>query len=359
MDEKQKVMLRVALNSAFGDYDSLRRFLLEACELDLNQHTHPIVGLETAYNVAVDQCIAKGKLDDLLQNLASHTNPDTNSIASTLQQQLAKSRQTAFPHALPDPFSTLFLGGDDCFIGREALRQELRKMQGDQGRSRVLVVNGNKTCGKTYTYDLVRQLDSVGDRNIIVKIDYHSFREGALEARYQDIVETINTRMNVPASAMPTRFESPTRWFQNSIRKFEAVARDQQKCLWLVFDHFGGSDTEDKIADALASTTILALDETKALYVVLIDVDPARLKLEVPISRRLLKDSAALPEYGDLVTFLKQAREASLKLTVSDAQIEHAATEIMDSLKTYNENERAYEYSQLTCKSARQLGFLP
>lgn len=359
MDAKQKAMLRVALSTAFGDYDSLRRFLLDACELDLNQHTHPTVGLETACDVAIEQCIAKGKSDDLLQNLANHTNPDTNSIASMLQQQLAKSRQTAFPHTLPDPFSTLFLGGEACFIGREALRRELRKMQGEHGRSRVLVVNGNKTCGKTYTYDLVRQLDSVGDRNIIVKIDYYSFREGALEARYQDIVQTINTRMNVPSNAMPTPFESPTRLFQNSIRKFDAVAREQQKCLWLVFDHFGASETEDKIADALASTAILALDETKALYVVLIDVDPARLKLEVPISRRLLKDSAALPEYGDLVTFLKQAREAAFKLTVSDAEIEQAAAEIMDSLQTYNASERAYEYSQLTCKSARQLGFLP
>jgi hypothetical protein len=360
MDEKQKAMLKVALSKAFGDYETLRRSICETCNFDLNQHTHATAGLETAYDVAINQAITKGQMENLVQNMASHTNPDTASIANALEQQLAKSRPRVFSHLQrQDPFSALFLGGEDCFIGRETLRNALREMQSGQGRRRVLVVNGNRSCGKTYTFDLLRQIDGFGDSNIVIKIDFRRFREGDLESRYQDIVEAINTRMKVPAEDMPKLFESQTRWFQNAIRKFEVVAQETRKQLWLVFDHFGVGEVEDKIADALASTAIYAIDEAKALFVVLIDVEPSTLKLEVPVARRLLNDAAALPERQDLVAFLKQARDISEKPEVSDAAIEDAVTAIMDSLQTYGESERAYEYSQLTCKRARQLGFLP
>jgi hypothetical protein len=359
LDLKQRAMLRVGLAAAFMDYAGLRQFIRDCCGFDLNQHTDAGQGLQIAYCVAIDIALATGRIDHLLKGCVDHTNPELTSVAGLLQQQLAKTRPLFFGHLQQDPFSALFLGEEECFIGREGLRIALREMQSDRGRRRVLVVNGSLTCGKTYTYGLLRLLDRLGNGNVVVKIDFREFREGDLESRYWDIVEKINTRMGVPAEDMPKMHESQTRWFQNAIRKFEVVARDTGKKLWLVFDHFGVSDVEDKIADALASTAIYTIDEALALHVILIDVDPARLKLEVPMLRKLRNDAAALPAQNDLVTFLKQARDMSGKNGVSDAEIEQAATGIMDSLLAYSEAERAYEFSQLTWKSAVQLGFVP
>lgn len=358
LDLKQREMLRVGLAAAFMDYAGLRQFLRDYCDFDLNQRTDASQGLKVAYSTVIDDALANGWIDRLLEECAGHTNPKLNSVAVVIQQQLAKSRPIFFKHLQQDPFSALFLGEEECFIGREGLRIALREMQFNQGRRRVLVVNGAPACGKTYTYGLLRLLDRLGNGNIVVKIDFREFREGDLESRYRDIVEKINTRLGVPAEAMPKLHESETRWFQNAIRKFEVVARDAGKKLWLVFDHFGMSEVEDKIADALANTAIYTIDEAIALHVILIDMDPARLKLEVSMLRKLRNDAAALPVRNDLVTFLKQARDMSGKRGVSDADIEQAATNIMNSLSGYSETERAYEYSQLTWKSALQLGFV-
>lgn len=361
LDVKQRVMLRVGLAAAFFDYEGLRRFLRDNCNFDLNQHTHAGQGLVTVYDVAIDDALSSGWIDPLLGACAAHTNPKLRSVATLIQQQLARSRPIFYNALKQDPFSALFLGKEQCFIGRDFLRLQLKEMQSNQEERRVLVVNGAQempTCGKTYTYGLLRLLDRLGNGNIVIKIDFREFREGDLESRYRDIVEKINSRMCVPPDEMPKLNESQTRWFQNAIDKFEIVAREQGKKLWLVFDHVGAGEVEDKIADALAKTAIYTIAEASALHVILIDVDPAMLKLEIPVLRKLRSDKAALPARSELVAFLRQARELSGKTTVTDARIDDAVTDIMAGLAGFSDADRAYEYSGLTWKCAVQFGFI-
>jgi hypothetical protein len=164
--------------------------------------------------------------------------------------------------------------------------------------------------------------------------------------------------MKVPAEQMPKMNESQTRWFQNVINKFDIVAREEGKKLWLVFDHIGASEVEDKIADALASTAIYTITEASALRVIFIEVDPANLKLEVPILNRLRTDDASLPLQNDLVTFFKKARDLSGKNHVPDTDIDDAVSTIMSELNVLSAAERAFEYSPRVWKSAVQLGFI-
>jgi len=358
LDLKQKEMLRVGLAFAFNDYEKLRQFLRDSCGFDLNQHTHATAGLQVAYGVAIDGASANGWIDCLLAACVNHPNPDLVSVAVDIQQRLAKSRPIFYDKLKENPFKALFLGEEECFIGRDGLRAALTEMQSDQGRRRVLVVNGEACCGKTYTYDLLRLLDLLDNGNIVVNIDFRDFREGDLESRYRDIIEKINTRMCVPAAEIPQKNASETRWFQNVIGKFQTVARDKNKKLWLVFDHIGSDEVEDKIADALASTAIYTFKEASALYIILIDIEPSRLGLDRPQLEKLRNDSAVLPVRGDLVTFLKRAREMSGKWHVPDEDIEQAVTSIMDDLAGYGAEERAYKYSQLTWKRAMRLGFV-
>lgn len=362
LEGKQRQMLGVGLAAAFQDYEGLRQFLGDNWNFDLNAVTHAGAGMDTARDKAIRAAMTGGWIDALLQGCAEHSNPDLKSVATMLQEQLARSRPIFYNNLVQDPFSALFLGTEECFIGRDQLRSALKDMESQQGARRVLVVNAaNKlpTCGKTYTYELLRLLDRLGNGNIVVKINFRDFREGDLGSRYRDIVEKINSRMEVPAEQIPKLNESQTRWFQNVIGKFDIVAREAGKKLWLVFDHIGASEVEDKIADALAQTAIYTVTEASALRVIFIDVDPAKLKLEVPILRKLRTDDAALPVRADLVTFFKQARHWSGKTNVSDTDIEGAASKIMNDLDGLNAAERAYEYSPLAWKSATQLGLIP
>jgi hypothetical protein len=361
LDGKQRQMLRVGLGAAFQEYDKFRRFLIDNCNFDLNAVTDAGSGMDAARDDVIQAALSDGWIGLLLDQCAAHANPNLKSVATLLQQQLAKSRPIFYNKLVEDPFSALFLGPAECFIGRAELRTALKEMASDNGVRRVLVVNGtNKVpaCGKTYTYELLRLLDRLGNGNIVVKINFREFREGDLGSRYRDIVEKINSRMRVPAEQIPKLNESQTRWFQNVIDKFEIVAREAGNKLWLVFDHIGSDVVEDKIADALANTAIYTVTEASALRVILIDVDPAALKLETPILKKLRKDNAALPGRADLVTFLKQARDWSGKNHVLDPEIDSAATEIMASLAGLSEADRAYEFSTLTWNCAARLGFV-
>ena len=359
LDYKQQEILRAGLNLAFGDYATLRQFLRENCNFDLNMHTDAGQGLKVAFGVAIDSARTNGWIDNLLAACRVHTNPELESVATIIQQQLARSRPIFYSKLLHNPFSALFLGEQECFIGRDGLRRALVEMQSGQSQRRVLVVNGTTNCGKTYSYKLLRLLDQLGNGNIVVRIDFREFREGDLESRYRDIVERINIRMGVPPEAMPQLNASETRWFQSAILKFENVARNQGKQLWLVFDHIGTGDIDDKITDALASTATYTLSDANALYVILIDVEPTRLKLAGHLLRQLRNDAATLPNRADLVAFLEQARAMSGKMQVSDAAIDQAVTGIMHDLSGCDQAERAYEFSRLAWYSAMQLGFLP
>lgn len=361
LDGKDRAMFRVGLGAAFQSYAALRSFLRDRFDFDLNTVTDASAGLKTAQDAAIDEALSNGWIDDLLVECVGHTNPSLSSLAKRVQEGLAASRPLFYEKLKSDPFSAVFLGEKRCFIGRERLRMALKEMEASHGSERVLVVNSSTnlpTCGKTYTYELLRFLDLLSNGNIVVRVNFKEFREGDLGSRYGDIVEKINTRMRVPAEEMPKLNESQTRWFQNAINKFEAVARDAGKKFWLVFDHIGTGEIEDKIADALASTAIYAIEEASALRVVLIGVDPARLKLEPPIFRRLRNDDASLPVEADVVAFLKQARSL-LGKAVADADIDTAALAIMKDLAAVGPADRAYEYSPLVLKRAGQLGLLP
>lgn len=358
---KDREIFRIGLGAAFQSYEALRSFLRDKCDFDLNTETDAKAGLKVAQDVVMEKAQSDGWFDDLLAKCIEHTNPRLSSLAQHVQESLAASRPLFYEQLKLDPFSAVFLGEKRCFIGRERLRKALKEMEAHHGSERVLVVNSSTNlppCGKTYTYELLRLLDLIGNDNIVVRVNFKEFREGDLGSRYRDIVEKINTRMRVPAEEIPKLNESQTRWFQNAISKFETVARDEGKRLWLVFDHIGTGEIEDKIADALASAAIYTIEEAFALRVVLIGVDPARLRLEPPIFRRLRNDDASLPVQADVVAFLKQARSL-LGKPVTDADINTTAEAIMNDLESVSPADRAYEYSPLAIKGAEQLGLLP
>lgn len=361
LDSKQKGKLRVGLAAAFQDYEALRRFLRDELGFDLNDVTGLGAGLETARDKAIDCVISRGRLDDLLAACATDTNPKLKDVATNLQAELAKSRPRFYEELKKDPFSALFLGTEECFIGRAKLRAALKEMESEQGTKRVLVVNApdkKPARGKTYTFELLRLLDRLGTNNVVVLIDFSQFREGDLGSRYKDIVEKINSRMRVPADEMPKMNESQTRWFQNAIDKFEVVAKESGRKLWLIFDHVGAGEIEDKIADALASTTIYTISEATALRVILIDVDPPRLNLEVRIRNKLRVDDAALPVEDELFEFFKQARTWLNKADPQDQTLKGAARDIMQALAALPAEEQPYGYSSLAWNKAVQLGLV-
>lgn len=358
LDPQQRLRLKAVMAEAFQNYDELRRYVAEKCAIQLAAITGPDMG--TAANIAALIDAAEKNqpmLDRLLDGLRQHTRLSLRSIA----EQLAMDRKAALIlQGLPinNPLDALFLAQRVCFIGRADLRKALHEMTGPHSGIVVLVVNGNRICGKSYTFQLLRTLERLKPDNIVVKIDFKHFIGGALAERYQDIVTAINLRMEVPRALMPEGLATEPKWFANCIQKFDVVAMEKNKLLWLVFDHVGSAGILDSaLSEALARVLTYACDRSQSLRVVLIDMKPEDLlSLQEPhIRTRLAQDTAVLPDREDIKAFLQElATRIGRQLT--QAELDTAANTIMAAIANYVPQANApYAYSEITWMRAHDL----
>jgi hypothetical protein len=338
---------------AFQSYESLHRFVIDRCGKNLNQKTHPMVGLEANCIALLDWAEKDGWIDQLLDEFIQ-SGVDFLGSAAALSRLERSQLQPVMAVVASDLFGTLFLSRSACFIGRDDLRAALREMQKLDAAFKVLLVEGEKTCGKTYSYELIRRLKSLPD-NIVERIDFNNFRSGALGQRYRDIVNQINIQMEIPAANIPPQNESDTRWFEHVIRKFDYVAGKNNKQLWLVFDNIPSwEERGEQLADALTKIVEYACLETDHLRVVIIGVRPNELLFEKSIQPRISTDVAVLPSKADIVAFLEKAGQQA-KVTLSPAQLESTADQVLADFQKSGGSNEPYQLSAVTWKHALEL----
>jgi hypothetical protein len=357
LDTEERFHLKAGMSQVFQDYSELRRFLLEECGKQINEKSNASVGLAENISVAIQWAESEGWLDDLLAKLQQHPNLTVRSMAEIIAGNFEARRPIFFEQVSLDPLSALFIAREECFIGRDNLRDSLRALKSDVERKRVLIITGQQACGKSYSYQLLRMLDSLSPSNIVVRIDFKRFREGALADRYRDIIGEINTRLDVPYDRIPEHNESETRWFELAIRKFDNVVRERGKKLWLVFDHIRTANgVEPNIADALTKVATYATDDSQRLRIVLIDLDPADLLWERKSSRVKI-DYAELPSKADIEAFLQSANLAA-KANLQGTELADAADKIVSSLTGLDRQERGYKLAEETWGHVVRLNLL-
>ncbi|KQV04419.1 MULTISPECIES: effector-associated domain EAD1-containing protein [unclassified Kitasatospora] len=137
----------VTVVADFYDIDNLR--------IDLRGINHPvrIVGGGTldavVYDVVLD-AERTGRLADLLTMFAACRYPDVREVADELL------RGQGSPAMQPDPFLT-DLVGQRLYVDRTLLRSHFKDLV-SASKSRVLVVTGQRPCGKSFTYFFVTHI---------------------------------------------------------------------------------------------------------------------------------------------------------------------------------------------------------
>lgn len=358
LDPQQRLRLKAVMAEAFQSPEALQRYLAEKCMIHLGAISSPDAG--TKANIAALIEAAENNqpmLDRLLDGLQLHPRASLKSIAA----QVATERKAALMlQGLPvnAPLNALFLAQRVCFIGRDGLRDALHEMETRHSGIVVLVVSGNSACGKSYTYQLLRTLDQLKPDNIVAKIDFKDFVSGALAKRYQDIVEAINLRMEVPRARLPKGLTTEPKWFANCIQKFDLVAKNNQQLLWLVFDHVSTPGMLDSaMSEALARVLTYACDRSQNLRIVLIDMKPTDLLLlqEPHIRLRLGQDTAVLPGRDDIKAFLQKLGAQSGQQLAPTALDEAADKILADIAKVMPQKDAPYAYSTLTWLHAHEL----
>jgi hypothetical protein len=345
--------LYAAMQEAFQSYDSLFRFVNERCKKNLNLKTHPVAGLEANFSALLNWAEKDGWMDQLLDAF-SNSNVDLLVSAAALSRLERTQLQPVMAVVATDPFGTLFLSRSACFIGRDDLRATLREMQKPDAAFKVLLVEGEKTCGKTYSYELIRRLKTLPE-NVVERIDFNNFRRGALGQRYRDIVDQINIQMEIPAASMPPQNESDTRWFEHVIRKFDYVAGHNNRQLWLVFDNIPSwEERGEQLADALTKIVEYACLETDHLRVVIIGMRPNELLVEKSIQPRISTNVAMLPSKADIVAFLEKAGQQA-NVPLSPAELASTADQVMADFQQSGGSNEPYQLSSVTWKHALAL----
>ena len=353
-----RLKLRAALSLAFQDFDQFRLFLSDYCGRLVSDWTDRQAGMEVVISSSISRAEREDWLDDFLIALKQYGPRSMASTANTLMAILAAQRPALYLNSAADPLGALFLADGECFIGRSELREGLRLLKKNSNNFSVLCVNGDPGTGKSYSFELLKLMDNLSAQDVVVRVDFKDFREGALAERYRSIVYAINTRLQIPFDKIPPHNETEARWFENAIITFDNVVRERDQHLWLVFDHVAGtSGIEPNILDALSRLVKYATLESQRLRIVLIEMPHSQLLLERGSAKRVRSDIAAIPTAADIRDYLRAVRIAS-NVTLDDWEIDAAVGEIVASLEKLPAEDSAWELSPLTWQQVERLALI-
>ncbi|WP_405421292.1 effector-associated domain EAD1-containing protein [Streptomyces erythrochromogenes] len=177
---------------------------------------------------ALERAAAEGKLRKLVEVVSAHDNSSAHAIFKMLLTQEA-------PTGDADPCEALLLGSEQrprAFIDRAKLRGTLRDML-TVGGGRVLIVDGDRGSGKTWTwYLLYHVLQHHGITPY--KIDFSSYAEPVTVA---DIASELGDQLGwglAPGDSLATEDAQARRVVNRA--KWWMRGRPDPQDFWLVFD---------------------------------------------------------------------------------------------------------------------------
>lgn len=341
--------LRAGMSRAFQDFSSLHLFLVPHCGRFPADWTAAEVGMQKVIGSTIDCAVQTGWLDELLTSFKLYGPNYLASTSTTILIRLTAQRPPLYEHTKADPLGALFIAKEECFIGRDSLRESLRLLELDAHNRSVLCVAGSRTTGKSYSFELLKLLDNLSPVNVVVRIDFKDFRVGALTERYRDIIIAINTRLQMPFEKIPIQNQTESRWFENAIITFDNVVRERGQKLWLVFDHIPNDKREidPSMHEALSTLVRYATMVSQRLRIVLIDIEHSDLRIERGSQRRVGTDFAVVPTEVDIRNFLCAVQRAA-KVSRTDEEIEGAVSIIVSDLCKCAPDDYVWELSPLT-----------
>jgi hypothetical protein len=198
-----------------------------------------------------------------------------------------------------DPYETRLLGAGRLFIDRQALRRALRSLSAPDG-ARVLVIDGPRGSGKTYSFQMIRHLVENLGGHWVLYVDLGRI----LRPEPEELTATILSRMGGDLGAIPPPgLESPTR---RVLRLGDTVQREARRVggtYWLVFDGCDGTELPPATRDLVLELARRTAEDFAELRVVLLGFAAP---LPVEVHDTALREM--IPPLGpeDVVDFLHQ-----------------------------------------------------
>jgi hypothetical protein len=246
------------------------------------------------------------------------------------------SAQAALPQS--------YLVGQQLFIDRTALRAHLPELL-SASPSRVLVITGDRPCGKSYTWYYVRQPELLGDITPVL-IDLSERADPSLPV---EVMTSIALQLRLPVPTIDEHAQGAAQaqrlrdWLVGQLQP-----RDRDGRWLLVFDsldHVGQRDDTLQLIEFIAGAAIrqrlAGLRVILLGYVNRLPIDP----LESVLTEKI--QDIGEPELRDF--FRSLAEQA--KVTISDQAVDFAVRGVLNLLP----GEREQKLRQLP-KTVREVG---
>lgn len=308
----------------------------------------------------------RGWMAEFMAMLIDSSYPDTREIGTRMLEQYGSSaaEPVLSPAASPNPGPNLAtqpgatspsglavgdpygsqLVGEQIFINRTKLRAHLKDLL-SASRSRVLVVTGDRPCGKSYTWFYVRQRELLGEAEPVL-IDLKDWTEPVSPV---DLMSSIALQLRLPEPVIDQYAQGAAQarrlrdWLVGQLRPQEDSGR------WLLvfdsLDHVAQRDETLQLIELLAGAAITqVLPGLRMIllgYVNRLPIDPLETVLTEPI------EDIGEPELRDFYRAL--ARQAGVAIT--DEAIELAVRAVLNLLPADREG-KLYQLA----KTVREVG---
>ena len=252
--EVNRKQLQEALSDAFTDIASFSQLLT-----DMGRSWDALAGnttLPQGITVVIAKAIAENWLPELIGAVEASPKKNNPLFRAFLAAHPGLDPAKAPPPA-PDPLASTFLLANRPFVGRPKLRQCLGQL-GAPAQSRVLLIDGARGCGKSYTHSFLEFAATHWQpcRVQYFDLDGQSYTLSLLSQRLQ---EALALPLPIPQKDQ----EQDARWAERLASWVVNHTANGQGNLWLVFDGFrmhvhdrGVHDFIDKLGEMIDLTAV-------------------------------------------------------------------------------------------------------
>lgn len=246
-DERQK--LHEVIQSVFRNRGDIEMFLSFSFNVDLDT----IVSEAADKSQAVFEMIRWAERSDKLQQLLhcvakAKRNPTVTALTESLLPRIEQRRSRVSIPA--DPFEACMLRGGLPFVNRALLRSVMRELS-NEGGSRVLVIDGPKGSGKSYTRHFVSHIAESHPNSRVLWINV----EDSVRTRFTpdqfaiSIVTQIGRRSSL--AYIPIQQAQTARWIQELRDWLVGEISQTTETWWLLCDGLSFPDIPTDTKDLL------------------------------------------------------------------------------------------------------------
>lgn len=238
IDRKQ---LQEALTAAFPDIASFSMLLA-----GINRSWDTFAGTSTALPEGITEVIAKSIAETWLIDLlkAVETSAAKNNPQFRAFMAAHPNLDPAKTPPASNPLESTFLRGNRPFVGRAKLRTGLGKLGGGPQVSRILMIDGSRGCGKSYTHPF---LEFAALHWQPVRVHYFDLDQQAYTL--DQFSRRLQEDLSLPLPIPPKDQEQDARWAERLASWAVNNTANRAGNTWLVFDGFRLQEHERGVYD--------------------------------------------------------------------------------------------------------------